>query len=391
MYLIRLTILAIGLLISAACSSAGDHGTSHWTRESIDPDGIRVIENGAVPALRQSPLPRLELEDIAFIGGADEYEESMVPSAIPRRTKIATGPDGQIGIADMLTPEICVYDSSGRFLWKAGRMGEGPGEFRGAYHLQYLSDIGWSVMAFSKYLIFSRDGILVDSKSTNELLGRFGAYRFHFLPTGSIWYRSSTPAFAGIGDWRLVLGNPETLESTVVASGVSAERVDQGGKHFLIMYPYTLAFDPAGRAWHVSSQKYEIDVHEPGNPEAWRVRRSFRPRKYTRGERREAALIEVGQIGSDPILKMLTEHELSIQGLRWISADELWVFTSISVDSQNVQVDVFNSAGVYLKAFVADLELRDALISETDIWRLDETPDGFPLLIRSRYHIEPNN
>ncbi|MFC1529124.1 hypothetical protein ACFL6R_00225 [Gemmatimonadota bacterium] len=395
LHVVNRALLLIALVLLSSCSSGEVGGSGSWSMESIDPDSIRVIENGSVPVVHQSPLPKLVLEDIAFIGGADEYEESIVPSAYPNRTSFATGPDGQIGIADVLTPEISVYDSTGRFLWKAGRRGEGPGEFRGAHQIQYFEGIGWMVLAVGKYITFSRNGFLIDSRSIMNLPYRFGAFRFHFLPAGLIWYRHTTGAFGGIGEWRLLLGNLETLEAAVVDSGISAERVDQGGQHFLIMYPYSIAFDPAGRTWFVTSRKYEIDVYEPGSSETWRVRRSFGPRKYTRAERREAALDEVGQIGSDPdgipILRKLPEHEPPIQGLRWISSDELWVFTTNSVDTLNVQVDVFDSAGVYLRAFAADPELRHALISETDIWRLDETPDGFPQLIRSLYHIGPDN
>lgn len=68
--------------------------------------------------------------------------------------------------------------------------------------------------------------------------------------------------------------------------------------------------------------------------------------------------------------------------------DELWVFTTVEVDSPLVQVDVFNPKGVFIRAFSADASLRYARISRDTMWRLDETSDGFPKLVRSKFHIK---
>jgi len=336
-------------------------------------------------------LPVLELEDVVVIGGAGEYEESMIPSPYPNVTRIAIGPSGQIGFVDVRVPEVCVHDSLGQFLWKAGRRGEGPGEFRGAQHLQYLEDIGWMVMSFEKYLIYSVDGILRDTRSVLELPFLFGASRFHFFPSGELWYRHATPAFSGIGEWQLLWGNWNTLESTEIISGIIQERVSQGGKYYLFQYPFSMAYDSGGRAWVNSKLEYEIEILEPGNSGHWRVRLDHKLHRYSRKERMHAQTIRVGQIGENPIYERLTKFRPAIQGLNWIGPDQLWVFTTVEVDSPMVQVDVFNAEGIYQSSFSADASLRHARISGDVLWRLDETSDGFPVLIQSRYEVVPKS
>ncbi len=267
----HIILLIVLVCFITRCSNKSEH---IWISETIDPDGIRVVENGAEPVILQLPLPTLELEDIVTIGGANEYEDYLIPSADPRRTRIAVGPHGQIGVVDVLIPQVCVYDSSGNFLWKSGRRGEGPGEFRGGQHIQYVDDVGWLVTSSDKYHIFSHEGVFLDTKSIRELPFYFGASRFHFMPSGALWYRSASPAFSGIGEWRLLSGNWLTLEASEIISGVIQKLISTGGKHYLTTYPFHNAYRADGTNWFNSNLEYEIEILEPGGENRWRIRRS---------------------------------------------------------------------------------------------------------------------
>ena len=77
------------LLVCLLCMCTSENAEDS-VAESIDPDGIRVVENGTDPEILQLPLPILELEDIVTIGGAEEIEDYLIPSASPWRTPFAS-------------------------------------------------------------------------------------------------------------------------------------------------------------------------------------------------------------------------------------------------------------------------------------------------------------
>jgi len=62
------------------------------------------------------------LVEIGTVNGASEYEFAQVVGAVRLST-------GHIVVADRGASELRGYDAEGRFLWRTGRPGEGPGEF----------------------------------------------------------------------------------------------------------------------------------------------------------------------------------------------------------------------------------------------------------------------
>ena len=62
------------------------------------------------------------LVEIGTVNGAPEYEFAQVVGAVRLST-------GHIVVADRGASELRGYDAEGRFLWRTGRPGEGPGEF----------------------------------------------------------------------------------------------------------------------------------------------------------------------------------------------------------------------------------------------------------------------
>jgi len=71
--------LALLFYCSAQCSPRTEHS---WTREIIDPDGIRVVENGPRPEEWLRELPVLRVQEEVVIGrdeGPEEYLLSFKP------------------------------------------------------------------------------------------------------------------------------------------------------------------------------------------------------------------------------------------------------------------------------------------------------------------------
>ena len=64
------------------------------------------------------------------------------------------------------------------------------------------------------------------------------------------------------------------------------------------------------------------------------------------------------------------------------------MFTSTYIDSPIVQVDVFDSKGVYQRAFGANETLRYGQFQDDMVWLLNENEEGIPQLNRFRYLFE---
>ena len=115
-------------LLATGCGSAP--GSPSLTTER-DSAGIVIVEND-LPRL--TAICRVDSIPTARIGVADgepEYELYRVFGA--RRPS-----DGRIVVVNDGTKEIRFYDAGGRFLQRAGREGQGPGEFSDPFHLWIL-------------------------------------------------------------------------------------------------------------------------------------------------------------------------------------------------------------------------------------------------------------
>ena len=96
-----------------------------------DSAGIVIVENDLLrpqAACRVDSVPTVQ---IGVTEGRPEYELHRVFGA----TRLS---DGRIALVNQGTQEIRFYDSLGAHLRRAGRPGEGPGEFRNAFHLWLL-------------------------------------------------------------------------------------------------------------------------------------------------------------------------------------------------------------------------------------------------------------
>ncbi|NIR43545.1 MAG: 6-bladed beta-propeller [Gemmatimonadetes bacterium] len=113
------------LLISLFAACAGEEpGASH--RVEVDTvNGVVQIRNsgpgvwGGAARWTVGSEPRLEIGTVA---GSEEYLFGSVASVL-------VVPDGRIYVADSQVPEVRVFDRDGRFQFRIGGRGEGPGEF----------------------------------------------------------------------------------------------------------------------------------------------------------------------------------------------------------------------------------------------------------------------
>jgi hypothetical protein len=123
-----------------------------------DSAGIVIVQNPSAshtgPALiRFATRPTLQI-------GVEEGDRNYQFTEIVAATRLQ---DGSIAVADRISSEIRVFNSSGQFLRKVGRWGQGPGEFR------YLRDVralpGDSLVAWDavndRFAVFDPKGNMV--------------------------------------------------------------------------------------------------------------------------------------------------------------------------------------------------------------------------------------
>ncbi len=137
------------------------------------------------------------LVEIGTVDGAPEYQFSEVVAAVRLGT-------GDIVVADRGASELRGYDAAGNFLWRAGRFGEGPGEFES---LDFLgTTVGDSLVTYDERLLraqlFDSDGGLARSIRT-------------VLPRGDAASGGSAPDKAiGIAKNNLIIRFVELAEGT---------------------------------------------------------------------------------------------------------------------------------------------------------------------------------
>ncbi|GAF72172.1 unnamed protein product, partial [marine sediment metagenome] len=146
--------------------------------------------------------------------------------------------------------------------------------------------------------------------------------------------------------------------------------------------------DDAGRAWANGVFDYQIEVYDPEATGQWRIRRECKLVEYPAAyrEQQESEMVMEMEVGR--YFVKLPPLQPAIRGMEWTGRGEMWVFQSAYIDSPLVQVDVFDSDGVFVRAFLADRSLQGMPIGRDHLWSSDTAADGSPLLIYSRYWFE---
>ena len=151
-FLVALTTLAL-----SSCGGPGERD-GFLTRDSA---GIIIAENGLAGELPQCAMTAEPVVQI----GTDEGEEAYELFRVFGATRLE---DGRIVLVNDGTKELRFYDAEGQFLQRAGRGGEGPGEFRNAFYLWRLrGDTLW--------------------------VGNYGPWRYHLFSPEGVYQRSVTP------------------------------------------------------------------------------------------------------------------------------------------------------------------------------------------------------
>ena len=126
------TFTVVLALMATSCEDASDSGARPG-EEAAEPQirdsaGIRIVENvrpadGSRLGWRISPEPVIS---IGTVEGGEDFQLYRVDDALKLQ-------DGRIVVANGGSHQLLVFDSNGNYLTAWGQLGEGPGDFGGAY------------------------------------------------------------------------------------------------------------------------------------------------------------------------------------------------------------------------------------------------------------------
>jgi hypothetical protein len=190
--------------------------------ESADPSFEPVVRDSAGVVIHEFPAgvlqrpPSIRLADapsvrIGVVEGAPEYQWTR-PVAAARLS------EGGFAVLEQVPAEVRVFDSSGQFLHRVGRGGDGPGEFRSPVKLAVLT--GDTILVWDRgaqrLSWFSIEGALERERTLREPGGIRTIRRTALSPSGAVLVLGATTTEEDLGNrgrvretWRVVPVRPQ--------------------------------------------------------------------------------------------------------------------------------------------------------------------------------------
>jgi hypothetical protein len=279
--LVRFGVAAVTMAGCGAGERAADAGVV--IRDSA---GITIVENtraawsgGEAWRLSAEPLVR-----IGVLDGPEEYQFFQAFSALRLG-------DGRIVVANRGSSELRFYDAGGRFLFAAGRAGEGPGEFRDLQRVWALPGDSLLALDFmpARLSVFDGSGAFARSFSIRSPDGRQALIQGPFddgtlfVTTAPIWDApDATPGSVRTAVPYLRFDREGALLDTIgqFPSGEAYRRLE-AQRVILTGLPFgrTPVREVAGDRLHFgAATTYEIDTYSPDGRLIRRIRLDREPR-----------------------------------------------------------------------------------------------------------------
>ncbi len=213
-----------------------------WAQGRLIPPALTRLETGSCARCT------LRLESVVTIGTADDKE------LVPENGMPATPRAGQFFVGDIMGKQpILQYDSLGRFIGTIGRLGDGPGEYRGAQAIAAARGDSIAIYKYPRVAIISTE--TGRGRSVRHATGIQG-FRILSTPNGSTLiqnYTERNPSFV------VVAPTGETTRAFGPAS-----KVDLGGGHAMNdpeAQQFVLARSPSGGFWAVAMHYHHLLEH----------------------------------------------------------------------------------------------------------------------------------
>lgn len=391
----RLLCLVSGALALCACSAERQStGPSFTTRDSA---GVQIIENYR-PTPGEAGGWRIGQEPLFIIRASDGGQENRLldPTSIDvdSRGRIIVGDGNQVGWNAVL-----VYDSNGRFLFQAGRAGQGPGEFGQLWWASaYRGD---SLVAFD----MSGDKISVfDPEGNFVRLVRMPSLQAPQPERGTYGYTAGVDAAFGDGSFLAypfghlnIEGGPgpawyEHLLLRLSADGQSwdtlgtfdiSQQYWSGTRQEQYWYaPVSVTAVKGDELYFARGDEFEIRRYGPDGELNRVVRRTFTPHPVSEKDRAELKSWYLSRVASSPEAndQILSRIRKNLESARF--AESIPPLSGILLDThENMWVEQFR----WFTPTDRPPSIAPAhwsVFDSSGVWRGDvETPPGFILRV----------
>lgn len=161
-----------------------------WEGRIYEEQGVRVVESRGSGLWGEKSEKKIKFkEDLSL--GVEEGEESLVFYGYPG---VAVDPELNIFVLDTRNHRLLKFDKMGRFIWKTGRRGQGPGEFQNPSQVEINPSGEICILDGSSRLhFFDTEG---NYKKT--LKPKTDIRSFHFLPDERLLLNISVSGQMGV-------------------------------------------------------------------------------------------------------------------------------------------------------------------------------------------------
>ena len=183
-----------------------------WQGRIYTENGVKVVENTGDGLWRKKINEKIKFKETLSLGKEEGEDYLMFHSFI----RVAVDSNLNIYVLDAMNHRLLKFDKNGNFIWRAGRKGQGPGEF------QYPSGIAISI-AREVAVVDERSIIIFNDKGKFQRTIKLNkpVREIQFLPDGRLLINI------------FVLGQP----------GVTAEFYSEDGE-FLSKFPDEYRYGP---------------------------------------------------------------------------------------------------------------------------------------------------
>jgi len=164
------------VLFSAYCSK------EKWQGKIYKEQGVIIIENEGPGLWERTPSKQIKFEEVLSIG-KEEGEDYFV---FYDKLDVTVDSEGNIYVLDIGNHRILKFGKKGEFIWKAGRKGQGPGEFQSrpshyTYSIKLTPSEDIAVRDDKLIHFFNKSGDYQKTLKTDRRI-----WDFDFIPDGRL-------------------------------------------------------------------------------------------------------------------------------------------------------------------------------------------------------------
>ena len=363
-------LIGLSILLSAAVSCGRQQ--AEWKGTIEDVNGVELIKNPREPMYGERIYV---LEEDLSIGKASDRQEHAFSEIID----VGADNEENIYVLDFKQSHVRVFDKVGGYLRTIGKMGQGPGEIQ-------------------------RPTSLYITPGNELLVNDRGARFLHFFALGGAYLRSRS-----LARWtsfsrpkvdahdnivvRVPIFAPEKVTFVLKKFDAGLNELCQIFSYEMDNTPGIYDVHPPQCFWDLGrddcivwgySDKYELNVLDPGGQVARRIIKDYEPVLTTEEEKKEWIESAFGEKGVPPDVKVnWPKYHNAFQSLRADDEGRIIIQTyEKTPDASGSYCDVFDRQG----KFIVKIPVK----SEPRVWKkerfytIEENEDGYQCVKRYR-------